>query len=719
MLLYDCAETRRNTLSDVDGPTRRDKLEIGSAARMGFLSRHACMRNRTAFVRSSGSLLIILVLAGCAASGPRGHYQQQVQPGSLTNLIAYRSGTNLEIRIPVRGKDPFAHASWAQLESDAMGYQHRFAVLTFDKEQRAARKSVVSKSHRLAIRDAKQWQQLVQGVFSGLVPDQPDHGVLLLVQNREIIAFRNKGGQLGVVKLENKPPEITVDHTYNDTDFSREAIQLLEASLSNIDRNQSQFLFVTGEDPAFVFMDLQQRLIVFLSYPADAETQEIPAWFALRAFHSMVVRSLIITAIKNPFTLVSRAFWHLGNSGAAVIESGSETPKGRPPPLYAGPGMDLAAWEKELDHFVSARRYKGRVDLFIDGEKFFPAFIQSVKDAARSIDVLVFIFDADDYAVKIADLLKERSSSVHVRVLMDDLGSLFAAQVPPQSPLPPGFQPPANIQSYLESGSHVRVRASANPWLTVDHRKCIIIDGRQAYVGGMNIGREYRYDWHDMMVGLTGPIVGRLEKDYRKAWVHAGPLGDFAYAWVSLFGQANPRKNETDSGIDIRALRTATGKVEIYRAQLGAIERARRYIYIENAYFDDGMILRALIRSRQRGVDVRVIFPAENDSGIMQTSNLVMAGELIRNGIRVYAFPRMTHVKAAIYDGWACLGSANFDKMSLRVSQELDVAFSDPAMVDRLKSELFEADFKCSRELKRQVSLNWFDSLVKAFADQL
>jgi cardiolipin synthase len=98
---------------------------------------------------------------------------------------------------------------------------------------------------------------------------------------------------------------------------------------------------------------------------------------------------------------------------------------------------------------------------------------------------------------------------------------------------------------------------------------------------------------------------------------------------------------------------------------------------------------------------------------------MVMANEMIRNGIRVYAYPGMEHVKAAIYDGWACVGSANLEKMSLRVSQELDVAFSDPATVDRLKQELFEVDFKRSRELKNPVASSWLDILLKAFANQL
>lgn len=679
------------------------------------------MKIRANLILNLGGLLVVAGLAGCATPASRSRYLEQIEPGGITNLTAYRAGDTIEIRYPIRGKDAFAHARWLPPQIGNAGYEYRFAVLTFEKEKRAARKAVTGEGNLLTIRDAKQWQQLVHDVFAALVPNTPGQGVLLLVQNLEVVVFRDAAGKLKVVKLENKPPEVTVDRTFDDAEFSRQAIQLLERSVNTLDRNESEFLFVAGEDPAFVLVDLHEHLVVFFSYPNDPEAKpvEVPGWFALRAFNSLLIKSLVITAIKNPFTLVSRGLWHIGNSGAAVLDSGSAGSSNPPPPLYSGPGMDLAAWENHLDKLVSAKRYKGRVELLINGNKFFPALIQSIEAATHSIDVAVFIFDNDDYAVKIADVLKERSFAVRVRVLMDDLGSLFAGGVPPRSPLPPGFQPPGDIKAYLKSGSDVHVRANTNPWLTVDHRKCIIVDGREAYVGGMNIGREYRYDWHDMMVGLTGPIVGRLEKDYRKAWAHAGPLGDLAYAWVSLFGKANPEKNDIADGIDIRPLRTATGKMQIYRAQLEAIRRAKRYIYIENAYFNDDTILRELIQARRRGVDVRVVLPAENDIGIMQTSNLVMANEMIRNGIRVYAYPGMTHVKAAVFDGWACLGSANLEKMSLRVSQELDVAFSDPATVDRLKSELFEVDFNRSRELKGQVPLSWYDPLLKAFGDQL
>jgi cardiolipin synthase len=664
---------------------------------------------------------VLLLGSGCATNSTAVHSRApKFTFGSLTNLTAYRLGTNLDLRFRLQGRDAEAQADWIEPQSGATNFAHRFAVLEPVKRQPAGPNPAVRRGNRVAVGDPAQWQQLARSIVHDFAPSQTNHCNLLLVENQEVAIFKDTNGEVGIVNLENKPPQLVVDRTYDDSDFTREAIRLLQARLAGADRNQS-LLFATGDDPAFVFVDLNQRLMVFLSYPGEPETQglDAPGWFTVRAINSLLVRSLLVAAIKNPVTLVGRGLWHLENSGATVIRAGTDVSSDPPPPLATGPGMDVAQWEKDLDHLVPARRYKGQINLLIDGEKYFPALIESVNAATRSVDMLVFIFDTDDYAVKIADLLKERSKSVHVRVLMDEMGSLFAGQQSPQTPGPADFQPPSDIISYLRSQSKVSVRAAANPWLTVDHRKCIIIDSREAFLGGMNIGREYRYEWHDMMVDLKGPVVARLERDYREAWAHAGPLGDYAYAWTWLFDRAITPRSAPPGSIDIRPLRTATARTEIYRAQLEAIKRARRYIYIENAYFDDDTIVRELIRARQRGVDVRVVLPSKNDSGIMQTSNQVEANDMIRSGIRVYAYPGMTHVKAAIYDGWACLGSANLEKMSLRVAQELDVAYSDPAAVDRLKKELFETDFRKSQELKTPLPLNWMDFVVKAFADQL
>jgi cardiolipin synthase len=672
------------------------------------------------FVHAAICLLALLILNGCATAGPRSAYLAKISPASVTNLAAYASDNTVEMQYPLRGRSAFAHATWLPVRADTTNYQCQFAVLTFDKQKRSLRRSVIGPENRLTIRDATEWRQLLLKVFTSLAPDHPGHGALLLNQQMELVLYRDTNGVLKTVPLEEKPADVSVDRTCSDQDFSRALLQLLAHSATANRPNQNRFLYLTGKDPAFVVVEPQKHLVVFLAFPADPDAAPVvvPGGLALRAVNSIVIKSLLLTAIKSPVTLITRGLWMLGNSGMTVANSLPGDASAPPPPLYQGPAMDLAAWEKELDGVVLARPYQGRIDFLVDGREFFPEFIRSVENAKRSVDVMVYVFSADNYATQVADVLKQKSGSVRVRVLMDDLGSLFAAGAP-ESAVPPSFESPDDMKPYLKASSDVHVRVTSDPWLATDHRKCFIVDSRQAFVGGMNIGWVYRYQWHDLMMGITGPVVGRLQKDFRKAWAFAGPFGDFGYAWASLFDREHLRRNREPGDIDIRVLRTATGKLQIYHAQLAAIRRARRYIYIENAYFNDDTILRELIAARQRGVDVRVILPADNDVTIMQTGNLVMANEMISHGIRVYFYPGMTHVKAAIYDGWACVGSANLEKLSLRISQEMDLAFSDPSTVDRLKRELFLADFARAQEINSPVALNWWDPFLKALADQL
>ena len=131
--------------------------------------------------------------------------------------------------------------------------------------------------------------------------------------------------------------------------------------------------------------------------------------------------------------------------------------------------------------------------------------------------------------VSVADQLKQRSSEVEVKVILDRLGSIGAGAVPPGTPLPEDFVPPTSICSYLREDSRVQVHPFLNPWFSSDHSKVFLVDGTHAWMGGMNLGREYRYEWHDVMVELQGPVVASLEDEFRRDWAHEGPLGDFAY----------------------------------------------------------------------------------------------------------------------------------------------------------------------------------------------
>lgn len=385
------------------------------------------------------------------------------------------------------------------------------------------------------------------------------------------------------------------------------------------------------------------------------------------------------------------------------------------PELSHAAAMDLQAWELDLDLITATTASSGSIRFLVDGEAYFDRLAQVVNAAEESIDIRSYIFDNDDVALQMADLLRARSDTVEIRVLVDGLADLFASRLDSSS-MPASVQLPASISDYLVHGSKVDFRKQSNPWFTGDHAKITIIDRELAFLGGMNIGREYRYDWHDLMMEVEGPVVQALQFEFDLSWSKSGMLGDLGWFVTALKGY--PENNSTGD-YPIRVLSTRIHDSELYRAQVAAIRRSRSYIYLENAYFSDDKILFELARARRRGVDVRVILPIEGDSGVLDLSNQKTINTMLRNGIRVYSYPGMTHVKAAIYDGWACLGSANFDKLSLQINQEINLAFSDPGAVGQLLEQVFYPDFARSTELHEALPLAARHHFAELIADEL
>ena len=344
------------------------------------------------------------------------------------------------------------------------------------------------------------------------------------------------------------------------------------------------------------------------------------------------------------------------------------------PPIASGPGMNLEEWEQELDRITKSTSSTGTLEFLIDGEEYFTALIESIEDANESIHLRTYIFDNDDFAIQIADLLKRRSGEIDIKVSMDGIGTLAGGLVT-SSTMPTSFEPPASIAKYLRSDSAIAVRTLTNPWFSGDHTKVTIVDRDVAFVGGMNIGREYRFDWHDLMVKLKGPVVEELARDSDDAWAKSGMLGDLA-AFLRYF--AEPESTPSQDGYPLRVLFTRAQHSHIYKAQLAAIRRARKYIHIENPYFSDDAILFELIAARRRGVDVRFVIARKGDAMLMDMSNVETINTMLDNGIRVYMYPQMTHVKATIIDDWAMIGSANLDKLSMRDNNEINIATSHP-----------------------------------------
>jgi cardiolipin synthase len=302
--------------------------------------------------------------------------------------------------------------------------------------------------------------------------------------------------------------------------------------------------------------------------------------------------------------------------------------------------------------------------------------------------------------------------------MYDDFGSATAQLSSPETEMPASFKPPGDMKVYLKSGSAVQVRRTLNPWLVADHTKLLVFDDRTAILGGMNIGREYYNEWHDLMVRVDGPVVAKLADIFSRTWRKSGSLGDLALLSKPKHFAKPPA---LPGGIPIRVLRTepGVGRHEIRDGMLLAIRAAKRRILIENPYIASDEIVAAVRAAAIRGVDVRVVIPAEGDSAIMGAGNLATARVLIKAGAKVYRYPRMTHMKVMVCDDWATAGSANLDTLSMRINRELNISFSDKGEVERLVAAVFTPDIARSRRIRIEETKDARSDLAEILADQL
>ena len=428
-------------------------------------------------------------------------------------------------------------------------------------------------------------------------------------------------------------------------------------------------------------------------------------------------RSTVGSIIRHPLTT-----YHLGitlsrRRGATLFDNNLPTLQAAQLFSEQAPRPGSPEFELHLDRAGLPDRIPGELNYHIGGREFFTAFEKELAEANLSIDSQVYIFDNDDIGVRYANLLRARAEEIPVRIIFDDLGSTMAHGKHPSSDLPQDFIQPADIGAYLIEGkSNVLLRETLNPWLITDHTKLHIFDRKVAFLGGMNLGRESRYEWHDLMVSVKGPVVDALSSDYDQTWRRNGPLGDFA-----LFLRQKDIQLEEEPGTPLRLLRTdiLTARNEIVLAMQQAIRCARDRVWIETPYFSSDIIETELKAAATRGVDVRVILPGKANHQIMNAGNSVTARNLLSAGVRVYQYPEMTHLKAMVCDGWATVGSANLDTISLYINRELNVSFSESKLVSELIDRVFEPDFQTSSPLAIEDIDLKFAPLIESITDQL
>jgi len=581
-------------------------------------------------------------------------------------------------------------------------------------------------AHSIGVYQADTWVAIREAIFEQLTPQQVGAGTLLNYRDIEYIWYRSANGDVQGTDLKQKPADVSVARQYRIEAMTDSLFDILDRFLAERGITGRLLILATGETGPyarpFVVIDREARDFGFLSLEPFTFGNS-PNNYIVKGgkLGDHVVRSYVIEPINRPFTFVSRLFYFLTDSIAdisrrvIVNRTYPDIEKTEIPALNSGPGMDLDAWEDRLDKLVGDERFSGNIEVLVDGDAYFPRLIESVLDSTESVKMRTYIFDNDDYATALADMLKRQSDKVDIKVLVDGLGTIMA-QGAAAGTVPSDFEAPAGITNYLKSDSEVQVRSADNPWATGDHSKTTIIDGDHAYIGGMNIGREYRWEWHDMMMRVEGSIVDYIEREFDKTWAHRGVMGDFVLAGTTL---RNPMPESDEIKHPIRPLLTLPRRSEIYKAQVEAIRNSQSYIYLQNAYLSDAVIIHALAKARLRGVDVRVIIPMEGNHGVMNGNNVLAANRLLQYGVRVFAYPGMSHIKAAIYDGWACVGSANFDKLSFQVNKEMNLGSSDPTFVRDMIEKVFDPDFAAAAELTEPLPAGWKNTFASIVASQL
>jgi cardiolipin synthase A/B len=369
-----------------------------------------------------------------------------------------------------------------------------------------------------------------------------------------------------------------------------------------------------------------------------------------------------------------------------------------PPPLATG-------WDQEA--------------VWTDGDAWFRDLLQDLAGAQHSVWMETYILAPDALGARVlAALVAAQARGCEVHLLVDGVGS--AAWLQEQRHATVG--PPLRVWNPLPWAAARRATLLRRwRWLATvnrrDHRKVCIIDGERAWVGSLNVDGCHTAElsgptrWRDTGARVAGPGIAALEAAFAHAWRRAWPM---VHGRVRLPLRRGPRP-PADGCVAVRLNHTVSDRREMYRDLLARLKAAQRRIWISNAYVvPRGSLLRALLAAAKRGVDVRLVAPANSDIPFMPWVGATFADALLLRGVRVFAYlPRMLHAKTMLIDGYALVGSHNLNARSFMHDLEAEVVLTHPASIATLESA-YAADCAQSRELHppAMAGLPWWQRAV-------
>jgi cardiolipin synthase A/B len=323
------------------------------------------------------------------------------------------------------------------------------------------------------------------------------------------------------------------------------------------------------------------------------------------------------------------------------------------------------------------------VRMLVDGGAKYSALIEDIRRAQHHVHLEYYIYNPDNCWRAVRDALVERArAGVQVRLLLDAMGSSKASRR--------FFAPLTEAGGELAWFHPVRLwKVWRRPWLNLrTHRKIVVIDGRVAYTGGINITDEEDERisagaYRDLHLRIEGDAVRALQVVFVEDWAYATRSRDF----VGGIARAMP---EAKAGAIVTQVLTSgpdSSWEAIHRAHVGAIYAASRRVWLVTPYFVPGeAAMMALTSAALGGLDVRLVVPRMSDSRLVTYCVRSYFDELLAAGVKVYEYgPRLLHSKALLVDDdIAIIGSANFDHRSFRLNFEVSMLFEDAGIAAQL-----------------------------------
>lgn len=347
-----------------------------------------------------------------------------------------------------------------------------------------------------------------------------------------------------------------------------------------------------------------------------------------------------------------------------------------------------------------------KVALLQDGKATYAAMFAAIRAARDHINLESYIIEDDEIGNQFADLLLEQQRrGIQVNLIYDSFGGIGTPQ--------------EYFDRLREGGINVLEFNPINPldarksWLinNRDHRKLLVVDGRIAFIGGINISNVYSSSpsirrvrqaagnaiaWRDTDLQIEGPVVGELQKLFIETWAkqHGKPLAEKDY-----FPALSVAGNDI-----VRAIGSTPDDPYslIYLTLISAIGNAEREVHLTNAYFvPDRQLLKALIAAARRGVDVKLILPGQSDSQIVFHAGRSNYSQLLKGGVKIYERRgALLHSKTALIDGvWSCVGSTNLDWRSFLDNDEINAVVLGRDFA-RQMSAMIASDIAASTEIR-------------------